>query len=337
MSQTSRAALIYNLTGQTLPFYPPEAEVRADGAPTADATYSIWRGTDSNDVTAELTGTATLDTVSTTVATTAAGYAQANRRKIILASTTGILAGVPFLLANTYLEREVVVPYEVQTTFVLVENDLAHDYAITTSTFKSLRQVFTIDATFIQTASNINTYGADYETYARHRRPASYASVPPYRVRWRYVTGSTTREAWTYFDVVRQVGKHNVTANDLREIFPDISDREWREQRGQQFAKQIDAAWDLLCIKVRFAGYAIDQLREGPVVDELVRRGALMVIAEAGITPGRRDVDTWVRERRKDWDDMCAAAFGASLHVWIDTGTTGAITTDPPRQMRLRR
>ena len=34
---------------------------------------------------------------------------------------------------------------------------------------------------------------------------------------------------------------------------------------------------------------------------------------------------------------MKGDAFGASLHMWIDAGSTGAIDPDPPRRMRWRR
>lgn len=337
MSQTSRTALVYNLTGQVLEFYVPELEVRLFGPPAAAATYSCWRGTDSNDGTTQFSGTATLDSVSTTVGT-ASGYSQANRRQLTLASTAGISVGLSYVLANALGQREIVTPYEITSaTVIKVENDLAYDYAITTSTFKGLRHYFTIDATFIQTLGSINMYGALYYESPRQKVP-SRGAAPPYRLRWSYTTADgIARQAWTYFDVARQKGKHNVTANDLRELFPDISDHEWLEQRGQQFAKQIDAAWDYFCFDLRAADYPVDQLREGPVVDELVRRAAIMIIAAAGIAPANRERETYVREAREEYRAMFNKAIGSSLKAWIDVGTTGAIHPDPPRVTRLRR
>ena len=79
MSQRSRKGLIYNLTGQTLEFYPSENEVRQLGAPSAAATYSAWRAESSNDASAVFDGTATLDSVSTVVSSTTAADSSTNR------------------------------------------------------------------------------------------------------------------------------------------------------------------------------------------------------------------------------------------------------------------
>ena len=63
----NHVALTYDVTGQVVSFWPPQAEVIAAGAPTAAATYSVWGGTQANDETAKFTGSATLDSVATTV------------------------------------------------------------------------------------------------------------------------------------------------------------------------------------------------------------------------------------------------------------------------------
>lgn len=309
----TRQALIYSLTGQVLEFYPPEAEVVKDGAPTAAATYSIWRGTQSNDDTPGVTGTATLDSVSTTVATSTAGYSAANRRSITLTSATGVAVGGRYLLANAKGQREVVVPYDATT--ILVENDLQYDYPITTSTLKGLRQYFTIDATFIADLVNVNA-----------------GILPPHRVQWVYTTGSTARRSWTYFDVARQQGKHGVTADMLRAHFPDILEHEWRAQRGRQFAAQLDAAWSRFAFDVQAAGYNLHQLRSGPEVDEIVLRAALMIIAETGLHPPGRDLEAYVLQTRDAYNGMFARMIGSTLRAWYDDGNSGAINPAPLTQ-----
>ena len=92
--------LTYNVTGQTLEFYPPIDEILSDsGPPSAAATYSVFRGQQSNDDTPILTGTATLDSVSTTVQDLP-GPTAANRSSIQLTSGTGVAIGRRYLLTN---------------------------------------------------------------------------------------------------------------------------------------------------------------------------------------------------------------------------------------------
>lgn len=335
MSQRSRKGLIYNLTGQTLEFYPPENEVRQLGSPSAAATYSAWRAESSNDASAVFDGTATLDSVSTVVSSTTAGYSATNRRLITLSSTTGVVPRRSYVIANVSGQREIVTPYEVGASVIYVENDLAYDYP-TSSTFNGLEHSFTVDATFIATAGNINIYGNQPTSFQAHRAVRSDVA-PPYRVRWVYATGGVTQQAWTYFDVVRQQLKHGVSANDLRELFPDITDHDFLQHRGQMCQQWIGAAYDLVLWYVRMSGYDEDRIREGPVLDELVRRAAIMTASSAGVVPGERDRETYVREAREQFYAMKGDAFGASLHMWIDAGSTGAIDPDPPRRMRWRR
>lgn len=311
-----RQALTYGLTGQEVEFYPPERDVIAEGAAAA-ATYAVFGGEDSNDATPALSGTATLDSVNTTVATSDAGYAQANRRKAILASTSGILPRRQYLLANAGLVREVVTPFEVQSSYVTLENDLAGDYPIASSTFKGLRQSFVIDPTFIATIGNINT-GPE--------------RMPPYRVRWQYQTAAgVTRQMWTYFDVVRVAARHHVTARALRAWFPEMSEMEWRDTRGQQFEQQLNAGWHQFVFDYTAENLAIDQLREGPVLDHVVTMATLFVLAVGGLSPQGRNGEAWVSERMDAYREAFTKAFKATekRKGWEDSGTTGAIDPNP--------
>src|SRR3990167_4344239 len=104
------AVLVYGQNSQALEFYSPVAEVIAEGAPTS-ATFDVYRGTESNDNTAQFSGTATLDATSTTVAA-ATGYSQTARNKAFLTALTNIVGGRRYLLTNelAVAQREVVVP-----------------------------------------------------------------------------------------------------------------------------------------------------------------------------------------------------------------------------------
>ena len=340
MGYSTHSSVIYNLTGQLLEFVPPFAEVIIDGAPSASAAVVVLGGTKSNDDTAEFTATATMDSVSTTVSA-GAGYNATSRRVLSLASTASIVVGRQYCVAGASSgQREIVVPASIGTASITLEDDLSYVYA-SSDTLKGLRQTITVDATFIADSSKINMYGSSYGSSARspRRRRSSGTDTlaPPYRVRWSYTTGSTSRQSWTYFDVVRQQAKHHLSIHDLREVFPDVTAEEWRGQRGQGFLRQLDAAWDRFQFDVRCSGYDVDMIREGPMVDQLVRKAWLMIIAEAGVCPGNRDLSEFVAEKQKDYVMSYRRAIEGALNVWVDTGSSGGITPAPARKLTLRR
>jgi hypothetical protein len=338
MRVRSQATLIYNVTGQELEMLPPYAELITSGAPTAAASYDVFGGTQSNDQTPRLTGTATLDSVSLTLSA-ASGYSQSatNRAKLNLNSTTGLVVGREYVLANALGQREIVAIREIGTGYALSEQDLAYDYAIG-DTLMGIRQSFVIGASFIQDVSNINIFGVTARLRpAGHNIRSEAEMAPPYRVRWTYAVGGLTRILWTYFDVARQQAKSGLSIHDLRQHFPDIGNEEWQGQRGTGFVPQIEAGWDKLMFDVRASGYDVDAIREGPMLTQLHLRATLAVIAEAGITPPGRDPNQWAMEKRMDYQRMFERAIGAALNVWIDQGTDGSITPQPVRRLRLRR
>lgn len=330
----TNASLIYNVTGQVVDFVPPFEDVMANGAPAA-ATYSVWGGTQSNDESAKFSGTATLDSVSTTV-NAASGYSQTNKRRVFLASIAGIVVGRNYLLTNTLGQRVVVSPIEIQATYVVLGYDLAYDFA-SSSTFIGLRHYFTVDATFIQDLSNINIYGQLPRLGMQHVSSGGRVEAPPYRVRWSFTAGGVSFQRWTYFDVVRQQSSHSVMPRDLQAWFPDMVMEEWESQKGELFRRQIEAAWSMVQNDIRMAGYDPDAIRDGALLDQVVRCAALMVISDAGVSPTGRNPDQWAAERRNDYKLTFQRAIGSGLAVWLDTGNSGAITPDPPKQPWFRR
>src|SRR3990167_7941596 len=127
--------VIYGLTGQIIDTYPPEG---AEGVPSS-ATCSVFDGDRSSDDTADFTPTVTIDSVSTTV-DVASGYSQTQHNKLSIAATTSIVVGRQYLAENTYGQREIVTPkYIASGDYLELENDLAYDYPVTTSTLKGIR------------------------------------------------------------------------------------------------------------------------------------------------------------------------------------------------------
>jgi hypothetical protein len=333
MATFNHVALAFGQTGQVVQFYPPMAEVLAYGAPTAAATYRVLQGTQSNDSPVLFSGTATLDTVSTTV-NAGTGYTQGlNRQLVSLTSTTGITVGRRYLLQNAQGQREICVPYMVDVANISVEEQLAYDFTVGTSTFVGLRHSFVIDPTFIVDLSRINVYGALSPMYFQATTTSTQA--PPYRVEWRYTTGTVDQRTWTTFDVARQPAKANLSITDLRGILPDVVFAEWISQRGQDFAPQLEAAQRDMQIDARAAGYDPDAIRDPQVWDRLTLQKWVVIIGKALLFNGA-NVSAWLEMAMTDYTRMFEKLIGTSLRAWVDTGSVGAITVDPARQLWFR-
>ena len=339
----NHVSLIYNVTGQTVEFYPPDAELIQDGAPTTAANYRVFGGTDSQDATPQIAlSAATLDSVSTTVGT-ASGYSQSNRKRVHVASTTNFAVGRRYLLTSPTSQREIFTCGAIGTTsYVDAEYDLSYDYAASgSSTVKGIRHVFTIDATFIQTESKINFYGAWVREpgLADQLLSTDDNVAPPYRTEWQYSTaGGVARRHWTTFDVCRAPAQHNVTIDDLRALWPDSLWFEWVSQNGQRFAPQVEKAFERVKFDIRAARYDPDSVRDPEVMDQLTQRMLLVTLAEAGERPpGYDSLREFLEVATRNYEAMKEKSIGAGLFAWLDTGGDGAITPDPIKQLTLNR
>lgn len=302
-----RQALTYGQTGQVVEFYPPEWVL---GAVTGTPTYSIWEALDSNDDTAELSGNATVDSVSATV-DQASGYSQTNRKRLYIDLTTGVTRGRPLILANGLTQREIVVPDGIASNdYLELDADLAYDYPVSVSTLKGWRLYFTIDSTWVQDESNINS--------ARY----------PYRVRWSYTIDSVSYQRWTNLDLVRQQAKPSINVQDLLDSWPDLKGQDWIEQRGKGFQPQIDAAERRVDFDARLHGTDPNTLRDQQLYDGVLLSAVKLELAEAGICPGNRTIEPFIAERKKQYQDDFMQAIGV-LKIPVDQGKEGAITDRP--------
>lgn len=299
--------IIYNVTGQVLELYPPEWAL---GIPSS-ATYSVWAANVGDDDTAEFSGSATIDSVSTTV-DAASGASQSDPRKINLTSTSGITVGRWYLLTNAAGQTEMVRADEVVTNdYIRASAPLSYDYAAS-DTFKGLRIYFTVDPTFVATETKLaNSYN-------------------PYRVRWSYTEGGISRRHATYFDLVRYQKEHNVTPDDLAEIQGDIE----LEDKISRIILYIDAAWERVQKDLTFRNIKAHQIRDAQLRDEIVRCCALLVAAEDGVIPGGRDNETVVLERRQRYMNDLESFVRV---VQLDQGLEGNRSGSPIRQVNFIR
>lgn len=301
-----RQAIVFDLTGQTVEIYPPEV---LEGVPGAAATYRVWDGAASMDDDTVMSGTATMDTTDLDL-DAASGVGQADRRKINLASTTGLAVGRYYLLDEGNGQREVVRLVRIVTDdYALAEHDLMHAYT-TAANLKGYRQVFTVDATWVADDANLNDPGY------------------PYRIEWAYTINSIARRQWTYADLVRKAKGHRLTEADLLRRHPDLKYQEPRSERGGGWSDYIHAGWEMVQHDLELAGVDPNEVADGKNLDELVRLATLLVIAEDGITPPGRDGETVVRERFTRYRrDLERSITGRKLKMSQDK--SGGLTADP--------
>lgn len=308
-----RQQLVYNQTSQTLELpYPPEWR---EGVPSS-GTYKVYETRDDLDGTEELSGSVTTDSVNTTFDANS-GFGQAsNRQRANLTATTSIAVGRFYLATTTNSQTELIKVAAINSgNYVDAESWLKYDY-VSTNTFKGLRQYFTIDSTFIADETKIN-------------RPEN-----PWRVLWTYTLNGVTQQTWTEFDVVRTDKQHNLTAQDLYELWPDYEHEEWLSNRGQNFLGQIDGAWDRMQFDLAKFGVTLDQVRDHNGQDELHRQCLRLVLAEAGIAPPGFSVPEWTdRMERRYQGDLTTL----KERILIDKTRSGSGAQTGARKLWLKR
>lgn len=306
-----RAAITYGVTGQSLELYPPEW---AAGVPSA-ATFKVWEGGDGDDQAVEFEGSATVDSVSTTLdgaAGAARHAATGGRRRIPLTATTNIVKGREYLVenANGQVERVKVVAIA-SGDYVDVQHDLAYDYA-SGATFKGLRMTAAVDATFVATEAKLND------------------PTEPYRVLWTYTLGGVTRKHWTQFDLVRAAKQHGVTVQSLFGAWPSILQQFSPEERLVAGADLIDEAWSRVETDLKLNGIDPNSVRDPSLIDVLVKEAAMEVLGRRGDCPLGRDLEQFLKESSAIYHrDLERAISGNRLLV--SQGTEGEITSDPVR------
>lgn len=253
-------AVTFGVTGQLLTLL-----VR-QGRPSS-ATFKVFRSYSDDDATPEFSGSATVDSVNTTVSA-ASGPAEVDPQKLSLASTAGIVIGRKFLLAENVV-AEWVAPIEIRSGYIRTRHPLKNAYT-TAATFVSPWITAAVDATFVADLaklSDLNDQAADY------------------RVRWSIVVGGATVVAYTFFDLVRAEQRHSVDIDDVNARAPGLADTLPTEYRAEDGRPLVDAAWR--AVRAHLIAVDVDpqSIRDDEVVDELVILRALRVLAEGGWRP----------------------------------------------------
>jgi hypothetical protein len=291
-----RLSLVYGQTGQVVEFYPPESALgQASGA----ATYSVWALDADLDGTAEFSGTATLDNVSTTFDANS-GFSNASLRdRCFLTATTNIAVGRTYLASNAIGQKELVIVDAITAAaWVSKEGPLGYDYT-TSDTFLGLRHYFTIDATWVADEDHIQN---------------------GWRILWTYAIGGVTYKTWTGFDLVRVKTRHQITEADIYARFPDMRHQQALDERGQGWRTIIGEAERHVDFDLR-TKYQLtaDELREPALYNRLVLSCAIWKISETRAPKGRELTEFNSQMRMQYYQDLNAL----EKVVPVDKGTSG--------------
>lgn len=296
--------LLYNVTVQSLLLM-----VRT-GRPSS-ATFSVFRNYSDDEATAEFSGSATVDSVSTTV-NASSGMTQADPQKINLASTTGIVLGRKYRLQqNAFYEW--VEPVEIQASFVRVRYPLQNDYT-SGATFQSTWLSGSVDATWIANKNNLSDLSDN---------------AVDYRVKWTVVVSGVTTVVYSHFDVVRSVQSHGLDIDDVNNRIPGLHDSlpvEYRQEEGRPL---LDTAWD--AVVSHFASLQVDvnELRDDYVLDELVLLRAIRVLAEGGWHPRDMDAIAFVELAQRNYNTFFDQHYAVMPKHQIQNNYTSASAQTP--------
>ena len=255
--------VVYALIGQALIWDPPE------GVPSSVTFVSVYPLSTGDDGTAETatTGSASIDSVDTTVDATS-GKGQGNERKISLTATTNCAIGQRYQVTSAATaETEWVTLVGIASAdYVVAAEPLQNAYA-SADTFKGARISISVDSTWVADSSNISD---------------DSISTPGYRVRWVYVVDSVTYTHDGYFNLVRYPFNHSVTSADMLGVEPGWVNKLPTYHREDRGARIIDAAFDEVRTDIFLSGHAPEMIRDQPIIDRLVMRKAREVLERFG-------------------------------------------------------
>ena len=197
-----------------------------DGPITSVTDVQVFESTadDTGQEETATTGSASVDSVSTTLAAAAA----AGDVALTVASGTGVTVGRRYQMANVSGQSELVEIIAKNGTAVTIRNPLINDYPITTSTFKACRASIGLDSTWIADVGNLSN---------------PMDPNPRYRVRWTLVVSGETRIYDRAADLLRYAARHPVTPLDVDGRHPGWLDRLPTDYRKDQGRSLIDEAF----------------------------------------------------------------------------------------------
>lgn len=285
--------LTYNVTGQTF-------EIRSlVGRPTA-ATFRVFNDYDSDDATTyEFSGTATVDSVSTTV-DVASGQGQTDPQRLNVASTSGMTLERKYLVTENG-RSEWVQPIEiVSNDYIRCRYPLQYGYT-TAATVVSTTAIATVDSTWV----------ADLNNVSDPRDPN-----PAYRVRWELTIGSATVVAFSFLDLVRAKITHGIDADDINGRAPGFVDQMPLEYRTDNAASLIDSSFRALKAKLAAHALDVDAIRNDDLLNELALLKCLAILGAGGWKPlGYDSVAQYAADTSKDFETLFQQLVSVTMKI----------------------
>lgn len=298
--------VIFGVSGQTLRHL-----VRA-GRPSA-ATYAVFaEDAGDDDDTPEWSGTATIDSVDTTIGQ-AAGVGQTNPATIVLTSATGVSVGRRYLISQAGV-REWVYLVGLSGSTATASAPLQNAYGAGAS-FQGTEISATVDATWV----------ADTDHLSDPSLPE-----PDYRVRWTVTVGGETRVYYTFFDLVRGAVGHNVTMHDVEARLWGSLDDLPIDHRADGGARIIDAAWADVQVELAAQGFNDAALRDAAVVDQLVLHRVRVLFCQNGYSPRSLPPDVALQAAIADYQRFLERHITGAARLAVAT-TSGAARKASPR------
>ena len=252
--------LLYNVTGQKVVYYPPQ------GRPSSVTSCEVFEQSADDDSTAEAAvGT---PEVKTSPNTTVDATSAAGQRTLSVAATTGFVTtrsdrrdGQYYLVTGSQSEAEWFQVAEIASADSLILTaPLVHTY-VSPNPVVTTRIQATIDSTWVADKQNIS--GNLFGVTAR------------WRVRWKYVVGSGTYVADSYFDLVRYPGNHEITAKDIDNHVPGFIDLLPEHHASDQGQRLIDHAYHQMKVHFASAGKADQLVRNSEMMNHLLVLGTI--------------------------------------------------------------
>lgn len=302
---TDHQDLIYNVTGQSFVIDVPE------GQPSSLTSVNVYPWDSGDDATAETatTGSASIDSVSTTLDGNA-GLSQANSRLIPLTATTNVVVGRDYLITSADGIKEWVEVMEIDSgVSVTARVGLLNNFA-SADTFKGTRISISVLDAWIQNSAKLS---------------GGIEPNPQWRVKWIYVVDSVTYSRYTFCDVVRDVGDHNVSSADMALYLGTWEDQLPLYHRSDQGRGLINEGYRLLQADLLAIDVPDQQLRNQEAVDEAVKRATNVVLQRSRYYSGQVESEALDRAV-EEYNGYFNRVFAVSSRVALSTSTTGAGT-----------
>lgn len=277
MARTT-ADIIYGVASQELVH-------RVLAGRATSATFEVFEDYANDGTTPEFSGTATVDSVSTTV-DAASGVSTTDPQRISLASTAGIVTGRKYLLSENS-KQEWVDPIEiVSADHIRIRHPLRNDYT-TAATFVGTAITAAVDDAWAAAETNLSD----------HLDPS-----PDYRVRWEILVNGETKVEYSYFDLVRSTVTYGVDIDDVNARAPGLHDSlpvEYQEEQGRPL---LESAWRSVQAKLASLKIDTDAVRDDQFIDELVILRSLYMLAMGGWKPLGMSSGEYITETRTDYE-----------------------------------